>query len=261
MLNQNVVEKSGLPVDLIGENENGVFSIEENEPFNSTIEWSNPPKFKKYFRAQYLPDEFVTKDAPGLKTAELRKRYIKYIIFDLMNSFTQYRFTEISFVDRKGKRRNHSPFMKVTYRKDISPAMYWKPKIVEVWSREEIFANWEWFPQYYRNLRRYARNKGCNFVLITDSFFDSEFFANVEFLVSYLNLPIDAESNKRSYGLIKGLRELGEIQIKCLLDYVSNDEIDRQKNKLILWNLLLSRRILTEYFLKISDDSKVWLEN
>ncbi|HRH46616.1 MAG TPA: hypothetical protein PKY82_33540 [Pyrinomonadaceae bacterium] len=237
MLSENAVKKDNLAEIFAGEDNFANKSIDDSRS-SSTVKVATPSRLKKFHILHYLSQEFITQDAPGLKSAVLREKYIKYLIFDLMNDFVQFRFTDIKFTNKNGKKGKHAPFAKVIYRKDVAPAMYWKPKIVDVWSREEIFANWDWFPNYYRASRRYARKKGWDYLLVTDIFFDSPYFKNIEFLVPHLDLlPKDADFNKRCFRLIKALEELDGIRIKYLLEFVSDTDEDRQKYEMVLWHL------------------------
>jgi hypothetical protein len=108
-------------------------------------------------------------------------------------------------------------------------------------------------------MRRYARKKKWDFVLLTDAFFETEHFANIEFLVPHVGLlAINLDYSIRRSKLLDYLKQLKKVKIKHLLKQVSENEEDRQKNEQVLWRLLLIRQIQTDYFKLINLESIVW---
>lgn len=74
----------------------------------------------------------------------------------------------IHFTDKAGRSHRYTPDILVNYRRDLTPAKWWKPLLVEVKYRKILFRDWSELKAMFLAGRRHAEEHELDFSIVTD---------------------------------------------------------------------------------------------
>lgn len=128
--------------------------------------------------------------------------------------------------------------------------------LYEIKYRDELRQNWPAYRARFKAARRYAREHGWKFRIITErEIRGGGLLWNAKFLLPYLYDGIDAMERAI---LLKTLTRLGTTSPKRLLEACSSDAWERARLLNALWHLVATREVATDLCLRLTMDSVVW---
>ncbi|HEX8495297.1 MAG TPA: TnsA endonuclease N-terminal domain-containing protein [Pyrinomonadaceae bacterium] len=161
----------------------------------------------------------------------------------------------IQFVSEDGKTHSYTPDILIHYRKDISPAKYWKPLLVEVKSRRYLFKKWRELKPKFRAARKYTSEQKWDFALITDKEINTPYLNNAIFLLTFRRFPINETHNNL---ILQALDNLHETDLENLLQSISKDRGDIARLLPTLWKLVGNHEVGVNLDLKLTMRSRIW---
>jgi hypothetical protein len=141
----------------------------------------------------------------------------------------------IEYWDTDEKRHTYTPDVLVTYRKDVAPAKSMLPLLCEVKYRKDLFADWKALKPKFKAARRFARERGWHFRILTEQEIRTPLLENVRFLLRYQKLEMDWEKTQL---LLLMIPELREATPESLLLACSADQMERALLLPMLWHLV-----------------------
>jgi hypothetical protein len=162
---------------------------------------------------------------------------------------------KIQFKGEDGKQHSYTPDILVHYRTDIAPAKNWKPLLVEVKDRSTLFKEWHELKPKFRAARRYGRERGCEFTVITDREIWTPYLRNVILLLEFRWLPIDEVYTNL---LLETLSEVGESTPQSLLSTITEDRNKVGEMIPALWQLIANYEIGTNLEELLTMSSPIW---
>lgn len=172
--------------------------------------------------------------------SRLEHDFMKLVGFDPRVSHYVEQPVKIEFTDATGRPRSYSPDILVTYHPHKDPAQDIKPLLAEIKYRRDLFKNWPDLKPKFRAARRYAREQGWEFRIITEVEIRTPYLKNIVFLLGYRDLGVvDAETAQ----LLEVLKRLCGADPDELLLTISEDRIRRAELLPMLWHLVANHRI------------------
>lgn len=170
----------------------------------------------------------------GKVVPPLIRDFILLMEFDLdIERYEQIKFLKLSKDDLAGNYSDSRYF--VTYRKVITPVKYWPNIIYEVRSRKDLFSNWKDLKPKIRATRKFAKDHGWKFQLITEQEIRTSYLENVKFLFRYRFLSVNWDDCEF---LISKLNELREADPDTLVKACYKHPISQAKLIPTLWHLI-----------------------
>lgn len=146
----------------------------------------------------------------------------------------------IDYLSADGKARHYTPDILVTYRRIPNSTRLKPPLLAEIKYRRDLFEHWRELKPKFRAARRYAKERGWTFKIITDVEIRTPYLKNVKFLRQYQRRPI----NPHDEGLLlRKVSELGSTDPESLLTALCQDARDRARLLPPLWSLVAWRKI------------------
>ncbi|MGA9995652.1 MAG: TnsA endonuclease N-terminal domain-containing protein [Pyrinomonadaceae bacterium] len=161
----------------------------------------------------------------------------------------------IYFTGDDGKRHRYTPDILIHYRKDIAPAKYWKPLLAEVKWRTNLFKDWRNLKPKFLAARNYVRERGSEFVIITDKEIKIPYLTNATFLLMFRRFPvIESHSNL----LLQALDEFRETDPETLLQSISKDRDEISRLLPTLWQLVGNHAVGANLDSILTMRSRIW---
>ena len=187
--------------------------------------------------------------------SRLEHDFMKLVGFDPRVSHYVEQPAKIEFTDGTGRLRSYTPDILVIYHPHQDPAQETKPLLAEIKYRKDLFKNWPDLKPKFQAARRYAREKGWEFKIITEVEIRTPFLKNVVFLLEYRDLTVgDAEIKL----LLETLNHLGGADPDELLLAISEDRIKRAQLLPMLWYLVANDRIGLDLTQPLTMRSRLW---
>lgn len=161
----------------------------------------------------------------------------------------------IDFSDKKGKSRHYTPDVFVKYRRDIVPALHMKHMLCEIKYREDLKKKWADYKPKFKAARRYAKNKGWEFRILTEREIRIPFLQNAKFLLPYRKISVDWHFVKL---LKEAIYEIREADPQTLLLAVFADKWKQAELLPSLWFMISEKRIGTDLTLPLTMKSRIW---
>jgi hypothetical protein len=161
----------------------------------------------------------------------------------------------IQFVGEDGKTHFYTPDILIHYRKDISPVKYWKPLLVEVKWRTDLFKNWRELKPKFRAARKYTTEQDWDFSVITDKEIKTPYLNNAIFLLTFRRFPVNEE---HSHSLLEALDNLRETDPETLLRSLSANRDEIAILLPTLWQLVGNHAMGANLNLKLTMRSRIW---
>jgi hypothetical protein len=178
--------------------------------------------------------------------------------FDLnVESFEEQPLT-IEYRDINQKQRLYTPDILVRYRKDIAPAMHWRPILCEVKYRTDLFANWEELKPKFKAGREYARQQGWQFHILTEKEIRTPYLENAKFLLRYRNTEIDWNDADR---LLKTIGARTDASPQELLEACSTERMEQARLLTCVWQLISRGFIGADIEMPLTMISPIWCKS
>lgn len=162
---------------------------------------------------------------------------------------------KIYFEGEAGKLHHYTPDILVTYRKDIAPAKYWKPVLIEVKYRKILFDEWNDLKPKFKAARRYAKEQNLEFVIVTDREICTPYLSNAIFLIDFRWLPVNEVYTNL---LLETLNDLHETTPQALLLAITQDRYKMGEMLPFLWQLVAKHVIGVDLEEPLTMTSRIW---
>jgi hypothetical protein len=161
----------------------------------------------------------------------------------------------IHYTGNDGTRHRYTPDILIHYRKDVAPAKYWKPLLVEVKWRMNLFKDWQELKPKFLAAKNYARERDLDFAIITDKEVKTPYLTNATFLLMFRRFPtIESHSSL----LLQALDGFRETDPETLLQSVSEDRDEIAKLLPTLWQLVGNNAVGVNLDSILTMRSRIW---
>ena len=161
----------------------------------------------------------------------------------------------IDYLSADGKARHYTPDILVTYRQIPNSTTLKSPLLAEIKYRRDLFEHWQELKPKFRVARRYAKERGWNFKIITEVEIRTPYLKNVKFLRQYQRRPINLAGADL---LLQKVSELRSTDPESLLASVCQDAHDRAHLLPTLWSLVAQRKIGADLNQPLMMRSLIW---
>jgi hypothetical protein len=161
----------------------------------------------------------------------------------------------IDYLSVDGQTRHYTPDILVTYRQTSTSTMLKAPLLVEIKYRRNLFEQWQELKPKFRAARRYAKEQGWIFKIITEVEIRTPYLKNVKFLRQYQRRPIDLAGASL---LLQKVSELRSTDPESLLASVCQAAHDRTRLLPTLWRLVAQRKIGADLNQPLTMQSLIW---
>ncbi|MCS4509969.1 TnsA endonuclease N-terminal domain-containing protein [Xylophilus ampelinus] len=184
----------------------------------------------------------------------LERDFMLLMDFDLaVDVYTPQPLT-IRYQDRDGDWHRYTPDGLVEWRKDLKPHDP-RPLLVEIKYREAFQGEWRVWRERMRAARRYAEERGWQFLVITERDIRNPFLDNVRFLLPYRRRPGPVQTDQ---WVLDKLTELIESTPQELIESLYQDKWNRAALIPVVWCLLAERRIGCDLTQPLTMQSTLW---
>jgi hypothetical protein len=186
----------------------------------------------------------------------LEKDFIYLLEFNLAVEHYETQPVKIEYRDDKNGYRTYTPDFLVTYRDDTAPGKWFKPCLIEIKYRKDLWENWKDLKPKFKAAINYADKKGYKFKIVTENEIRTEYFYNIKFLLRYRKVTPDI-------GMIETLYDtLEELEISTpneIIVVASMDKNRRAELLYVLWYMISNSMIACDLHTKITMNSEIWI--
>lgn len=201
---------------------------------------------------------FITSEVNANQTAfesTLERDFMLLVDFDSEVLSYEEQPVRIDYLSADGKARHYTPDILVTYRRIPNSTTLKPPLLAEIKYRRDLFEHWQELKPKFRAARRYAKEQGWNFRIITEVEIRTPYLKNVKFLRQYQRRPINPAGASL---LLQKVSELRPTDPESLLASVSQDAHDRAHLLPTLWRLVAQRKIGADLNQPLTMQSPIW---
>jgi TnsA endonuclease-like protein len=161
----------------------------------------------------------------------------------------------IDYLSADGRVRHYTPDILVTYRQTSTPTTLKPPLLAEIKYRRDLFECWQELKPKFRAARRYAKEQGWIFKIITEAEIRTPYLKNVKFLRQFQRRPINpADANL----LLQKVSDLQSTDPESLLSAICPEAHDRAQRLPTLWLLIAGRSIGADLNQPLTMRSPIW---
>lgn len=161
----------------------------------------------------------------------------------------------IDYVDEENVARHYTPDLLITYRSDIVPGAWMRPRLCEVKYREDLRGDWRNLRRKLKAARQYALSRGWEFQVVTEVEVRTAYLDNVRFLLPYRARPVDADNERL---LQRWIAELRETTPEALLAVCRREREQRAILIPSLWRMIAVQGIWCDLGLPLTMHSRIW---
>ena len=163
----------------------------------------------------------------------------------------------IPYLDAQRMERSYTPDVLIRYQdgEAFPPAEGLKTVLAEVKFRQDLKTNWLEYKPKFRAARRYAKQRGWVFRLLTEREIRTPFLINAKFLRRFRDIQVDQNIYDR---IIDQLQELRETDPESLLIALSDDKWERARMIPHLWYLVARKRVGSDFMEPLNMRSRIW---
>lgn len=161
----------------------------------------------------------------------------------------------IDYLSTDGKARHYTPDILVTYRQTLDATIFRSPLLAEIKYRCDLFAHWQELKPKFRAARRYAKEQGWVFKIMTEVEIRTPYLKNVKFLRQYQRRPINLAEAKL---LLQQVSQLPSTDPERLLTSLCQDAHERAQLLPTLWRLVAERKIGANLHQPLTMRSRLW---
>lgn len=157
----------------------------------------------------------------------------------------------VYFESPDGRSRTYTPDCLVRYRDGRSPML------CEVKYRQDLFKEWPQAKPRFKAARRYAKERGWHFRILTEKEIRTPYLDNARFLRQYIDLPVTLDQRSAVMPL---LHEMRESTPGYLVQAIFQDKWNQAEILPVVWHLVAQGRIRTDLTLPLTMCSVIWAE-
>lgn len=187
--------------------------------------------------------------------SSLERDFLLLLDFDPDVASFEEQPVKITYHDDNGRRHTYTPDVLVHYHADQTSASVHPPVLCEVKYRDDLCQHWREYKTKFKAARRYAREEGWWFRLMTEREIRTPYLDNVKFLRHYRHLDVDTDRVHKILEKLEALRETTPVE---LLPAVSNDRWYQAQLLSALWRLVARRQAGTDLSQPLTMHSRVW---
>ncbi len=161
----------------------------------------------------------------------------------------------IDYLSVDGKARHYTPDILVTYRQPSLSLIVKSPLLAEIKYRRDLFKHWQELKPKFRAARRYAKEQGWIFKIMTEVEIRTPYLKNVKFLRQYQRRPINISDADL---LLQRVSELQSTDPESLLASVSRSAGDRARFLPTLWQLVGKGKLGADLNQPLTMQSLIW---
>jgi len=187
--------------------------------------------------------------------SSLERDFLLLLDFDPDVECFEEQPVKIIYHDDNGRRHTYTPDVLVHYHVDKTSVSVHPPVLCEVKYRDDLRQHWREYKGKFTAARRYAREHGWCFRLMTEREIRTPYLDNVKFLRHYRHINVETA---HVHGLLERLRVLRETTPEELLAIISNDVWYKAQLLPVLWHLVAQRQVGTEMSQSLTMHSHIW---
>jgi hypothetical protein len=218
--------------------------------------WSKMVTDSKGVRRVPISTRSLTGEVNGQEFESALERDLMLLMFwsRLVDSF-QSQPVCIEYRDSLGKRRNYTPDLLVTFHPQEQRQP--KPLLIEVKYRKDLIANLAELKPKFRAARRFARERGWTFKIMTEVEIRTPYLDNVRFLWRYR----DSHWTTTHYDRLRQtLREMEEAEVNTLLAAAYTSQSLRDEALWTLWAMVAIKVVKCDLTAPLTMNTRVWLD-
>lgn len=185
----------------------------------------------------------------------LERDLLDILAFDLNVEGYEVQPLRLYYQGTDGEIHPYTPDVLIRYRRDILPARDMPHLLVEVKYREEYCDRFRELRERFRAARRYARERGWQFRVMTEREIRTPYLGNARFLRPYRDLPDDPE---REALILERARVLGETSPATLTESLTDDRFEQAQLLSVIWKLLADFHIGADLMQSLGMRSRIW---
>lgn len=185
----------------------------------------------------------------------LERDLLELLNFDLNVKNIETQPLVIPYIGIDGRSHNYTPDILVHYRRDIVPAKNMPHLLCEVKYREEYKGKFRELKPKFRAARRYAKERGWQFRVLTEREIRTPYLWNARFLAPYRRIHTEAEI---SLLLLDQVRRMSETDPQTLLHSLGHSRWYQARLLPVLWKLVANLEIATDLNIKLTMKSRIW---
>jgi TnsA endonuclease N terminal/TnsA endonuclease C terminal len=187
--------------------------------------------------------------------SSLERDFLLLLDFDPDVESFEEQPVKITYHDDHGRRHTYTPDVLVHYRVDKTSASVYPPVLCEVKYRDDLRQHWRAYKVKFKAARRYAREYGWCFRLMTEREIRTPHLDNVKFLRHYRHINVETA---HVHELLERLRVLREATPEALLATISDDVWHKAQLLPVLWHLVAQRQVGTDLSHALTMHSHLW---
>ncbi len=186
--------------------------------------------------------------------SSLERDFMLLLDFDLAVDLYTPQPVTIRYQTDDGAWHRYVPDGLVEWRKDLKPHDA-RPLLVEIKYRQAFEGQWRIWRQRARAARRYATERGWQFLIITERDIRNPFLDNARFLLPYRRRPASPETEQ---WVLDRLAEVVETTPSELIGSLYQDKWNQAALIPVIWCLLAERRIGCDLTQPLTMESTLW---
>jgi len=190
--------------------------------------------------------------------SSLERDLLLLVHWDFDVDWYQVQPLKIEYVDAKGSARQYTPDLFVSYRAVKGAKVQRKPLLCEVKYRDDIAKQWKLLKPKLKAARKYARERGWDFSVLTEREIRTPYLKNVQFLWSYRF----AHFHEHHYEHLRlTLEELGESDVNTLLEVAYSSKALRGEALWTLWCMVARRWVKCDLNELLTMQTVMWVDS
>lgn len=203
----------------------------------------------------------VTGVFPSLKSvgsagfeSTLERDFLTILDFDYEVETFEVQPVKIEYLNEFDKTRSYTPDVLVHYRSKPSGASC-NCTLYEVKYRKDLKKSWTELKPKFKAGLHFAKTKGWNFKIITDSEIRRPYLDNIKFLRRY-DIPIEDHRMETASSILINLRE---ITPEVLATALAQDFSNRAEAIFLVWQMLARGYIQADLTEPLSMNTPIWI--
>jgi TnsA endonuclease N terminal/TnsA endonuclease C terminal len=161
----------------------------------------------------------------------------------------------IDYLSADGLAHHYTPDVLVTYRQTSASTTLKPPLLVEIKYRRDLFECWLELKPKFRAARRYAKERGWIFKIVTEVEIRTPYLKNVKFLRQFQRRSIDPADATL---LLQKVSDLQSTDPESLLSAICSESHERARLLPALWQLIARRAIGADLNRPLTMQSPIW---
>jgi hypothetical protein len=188
--------------------------------------------------------------------SSLERDFFELMMFDPTVEKIEEQPVRINYVDKEKRRRHYTPDALVTFKRDPVTQQTRSPLLCEVKYRDEYKKKFIELKERIRAARRYARQRGWQFKVVTDREIRTGYFSNIHFLAGFRDRE---PCEEHMVSILDHLKRIGAIAPVALLSAMAPDPWKQAEIIPTLWWLVAHSKLQVDLSVPLSMHSSLSL--